>query len=86
MASISAAELQKHFGRYREIAQREPVSVTSHGRESVVILSAHEYARLKALDQRVALHVSELSPEMLEALKKSEPPAWTASLDHLMEP
>jgi prevent-host-death family protein len=49
MVTITAAELQKQFGRYREAAIREPVSVTHHGRESLVMLSADEYKRLKAL-------------------------------------
>lgn len=47
MVTITAAELQNHFGRYRDLALREPVSVTHHGRESIVLLSADEYQRLK---------------------------------------
>ncbi|MBW7875384.1 MAG: type II toxin-antitoxin system Phd/YefM family antitoxin [Candidatus Cloacimonetes bacterium] len=40
---VSASEFQRNFGQYKEVAQREPVSVTSNGRESVVLLSASEY-------------------------------------------
>ena len=51
MASITSADFQRGFGRWREVAQREPVVITSHGRESLVLLSAEEYRRLKRLDR-----------------------------------
>jgi len=44
MRTVTASEFQKNFGAFKEIAQREAVSVTSNGRESVVLLSAAEYA------------------------------------------
>jgi prevent-host-death family protein len=40
MASVTSADFQRGFGRYREVAQREPVVITSHGREILVLLSA----------------------------------------------
>jgi len=49
MTTVSASEFQKNFGYFKEIAQREPVMVTSNGRESVVLLSVAEYAELKKL-------------------------------------
>ena len=42
--TASAAQVSRNFGRYKELAQRGIVAVTSHGRDSVVILSADEYA------------------------------------------
>jgi len=47
MTIVSASEFQRNFGHFQEIAQREPVMVTSNGRESVVLLSAAEYAALQ---------------------------------------
>jgi prevent-host-death family protein len=47
MTTVSASEFQRNFGHFKEVAQREPVIVTSNGRESVVLLSATEYAELK---------------------------------------
>jgi hypothetical protein len=32
MREVPATEFTRNFGRYREIARREPVAVTSHGR------------------------------------------------------
>jgi PHD/YefM family antitoxin component YafN of YafNO toxin-antitoxin module len=82
MVSVTAAELQKQFGRFRDLALREPVSVTHHGRESLVIVAADEYARLKALDTRQALHPWELPDDLAEALEQAEPPASSAQFDH----
>lgn len=75
MVRITAAELQKNFGRYRDIARREPVSVTHHGRDSVVVLSAEEYARLSALDTRRAYRIAELPDDLAEALESAEIPS-----------
>lgn len=81
MAKVTAAEFQKNFGRYRELAQREAVAVTSHGRESVVLISAGEYHRYKALDTRVAEYVWEMSDTDIAALEGAEPPAEAEALN-----
>ncbi len=47
MITVTSAEFQKQFGQFRELAQHEPVTVTSHGRDSVVLISAAEYSKLK---------------------------------------
>ena len=85
MVTITAAELQKSFGRYRDIAQREPVSVTHHGRESVVVMSADEYNRLKSLDTRQAYYARELPEEWVKELEKGYQGEPTPHLDHLMK-
>lgn len=60
--SISSAEFQRAFGRYREAALKEPVTITNHGRDSLVLMAVDEYQRLKSRD-RVALRVEDLSDE-----------------------
>lgn len=85
MVSVSAADLAKRFGRYRDLAQREPVSVTHHGRETVVLLSADEYRRLKSFDDREVYLAHELPAEWVAELEKPVPP-YETELDHLMEP
>lgn len=85
MVTITAAELQNHFGRYRDIAQREPVSVTHHGRESIVVLSAEEYKRLKALDTRQAFFSHELPDDLMAELDKGYQGEPTPHLDPLMK-
>jgi len=84
MVTITAAELQNHFGRYRDLAQREPISVTHHGRESVVMLSADEYKRLKSMDSRQALYPWELPEDIVAELEKGYQGEPTPDLDHLM--
>lgn len=81
MAIVTAAELQKQFGRYRDMAQREPVTVTHHGRESLVLLSADEFKRLKSLDSQRAYYAWELPGELAGALETAEAPASTAEFD-----
>ena len=48
MTKVSATEFQNQVGRYIDAAQREPVTVTSHGRDRVVLLSPELYRRLAA--------------------------------------
>jgi len=84
-AKISSGEFQRAFGHYRELALQAPVSITSHGRESLVLLSAAEYRRLKELDRR-ALHPWELSTETLTAIAAAEPPAEAAAFDNEHKP
>lgn len=85
MVTITSAEFQKNFGRYKEAAQRGPVSVTSHGRESLVVLSAEEYRRLAALDTRRAYHPADLPPELRQALEEARAPAEAMRFDGEME-
>lgn len=70
MIEVASAEFAKNFGRYKELAQREPVAITSHGRKSGYFLSEHEYAeyqKLKALSRR-SYHISELPEETIKAM------------------
>lgn len=81
MASITSADFQRGFGRYREVAQREPVVITSHGRESLVLLSAEEYRRLKRFD-REPLYPWELAEADLAELREARAPDEAAQFDH----
>ena len=85
MVTVTAAELQKQFGRYRETAIKEPVSITHHGRESLVMLSAEEYKRLKAFDTRQAFYAHELPDDIVAEFEKGYQGEPTPDLDHLMK-
>lgn len=55
MREVPAPEFTRNFGQYREIAQREPIAVTSHGRATGYFVSAVEYEemqRIKAFARR----------------------------------
>ena len=81
MTHVTSGELQKNFGLYRTIAMKEPVTVTNHGREDLVMLSIDEYRRLQRFDKRT-FHVSELTDGELESLDKVVIPADAAAYDH----
>jgi prevent-host-death family protein len=71
MITVTAAEFQRHFGRYQDEALTQPVAITRNGRERLVMLSADEYRRLKRRDREV-LRAGDLSDTDLEAIAKTE--------------
>ncbi len=78
MPTTSASDFQKRFGEFSDIARREPVTVTRHGRPSLVLISAEDYERLKQIEQHAtrAIKVPKLPKSTVKALK-------TAKLSHL---
>jgi PHD/YefM family antitoxin component YafN of YafNO toxin-antitoxin module len=55
MIEIPSTEFTCNFGVYREIVQREPAALLSHGRPTGYFISAIEYEemqRLRALSRR----------------------------------
>ncbi|MCA1941799.1 MAG: type II toxin-antitoxin system Phd/YefM family antitoxin [Caenispirillum bisanense] len=48
----SATDVQKQFGKWLEAAQREPVAIMRHGRESGYLISAEEYHQLRAASRQ----------------------------------
>jgi prevent-host-death family protein len=78
--TVTSAEFQKAFGRYREKALREPVTITNHGRESLVLISADEYRRLRRRQRRV-MGLDDFTDADLAAIAASEAPQEAASFD-----
>jgi prevent-host-death family protein len=78
MPTISASDFQRRIGEFSDVARREPVTVTRHGRPSLVLLSAEDYERLKQIEQHAtkAVKVSQLPKQTIKAMK-------TAKLSHL---
>lgn len=74
MTEVPATEFAKNFGRYKELAQREAVAITSHGRTSGYFISQHEYQEYQRLKLRArrAYHVSELPEETIAALETAQ--------------
>lgn len=85
MPKVSAAQFQKQFGAYSEAAQREPLTITRHGRDSLVLMSAEAYERFKALYAPKVYDVSEAPEEFIRALETAEPPEWTKTYNHEMD-
>ncbi|TBB15002.1 type II toxin-antitoxin system Phd/YefM family antitoxin (plasmid) [Rhizobium ruizarguesonis] len=66
--TISTVEFIRHFGRYHDEAQRSPITLTKHGRPSVVVLSADVYERLLRDDPRRVYAAGETPPELADLL------------------
>jgi PHD/YefM family antitoxin component YafN of YafNO toxin-antitoxin module len=84
-ARVSSSEFLKSYGALSRQAQREPVTITNHGQDSLVLISAEEFRRLKALDTRRAYYPWELPDEWVKALENAQAPAWTAQFDHELD-
>lgn len=81
---ISTADFIKNFGTAADKALSEPVRITRHGRDRLVMVSAAEYDRLKRRDRRVA-RIEDLTDEELELIAQAEVPAEFAYLDAELE-
>jgi antitoxin Phd len=53
-SSWSIQDAKNSFSFVVEAAQREPQTVTKHGKPAVVVIAADEYARLNQQEQRAA--------------------------------
>ncbi|MCF7749047.1 type II toxin-antitoxin system prevent-host-death family antitoxin [Sulfitobacter sp. M39] len=49
MTRVTATEFKNNIGAFSDAAMSEPVIITSHQRDRLVLLSADEYRRLTAL-------------------------------------
>lgn len=88
MVKVTSAQLIKQFGRYHDAALREPVTVTKHGRDSVVMLSADEYYRLRpevmeAEERRPV--VEEPTVVLLEPIEQVDIPVELVEADEEMQ-
>jgi hypothetical protein len=72
--------LIKNFGRYREAALKEPVIITNHDRDSLVLMAADEYQRLKRRNRQV-MGLTDFTAHDLKAIAASEPPAEAAAFN-----
>jgi prevent-host-death family protein len=67
--SVPTADFIRHFGRYHDEAQRTPITLTKHGRASLVVMSAEAYERLTQIeDPRRVYGPGETPPDLAEML------------------
>ena len=67
----TATEVQKGFGEYIDKALREPVMITRHNRETVVMLSAETYKEMRAALSK-ALYAHEVPDEVARLIEDAE--------------
>jgi prevent-host-death family protein len=80
VTKVTASEFQQAFGQLSDRARREPVVITKHGRDSLVVMSAEEWARLKRRDRQAGL-ATELPEEWVEAVRNAKVPDEFVHLD-----
>src|SRR5208283_3740484 len=67
--TVPAAEFARNFGRYKLLAQREAVPVSSNGTLAGYFVSPHEYEELRRLKgMRRSFDTAELSDQEFEAI------------------
>lgn len=67
--TVPASEFTRNFGRYRMLAQREVVAVSSHGRISGYFLSPDEYEAFRRFQEsRHSFATKDLPPEKVAAI------------------
>ena len=80
MTITNASEFQKKLGEFSSMARRAPVTITHHGRPSLVLLAAEDYERLRRIEERStkAFRTTDLPRETIESMRE-------ADLSHLPE-
>jgi prevent-host-death family protein len=81
---ISTADFMKNFGALADKALTEPVTITKHGRDRLVMVSAAEYDRLKRRDRRV-VRAEDLTDAELELIAQADIAGEYAHLDAELE-
>lgn len=82
---VSTAEFIKNFGQLADQALTEPVTITKHGRDRLVMLSVEEYERLKRRDRQV-YRAGEVPADLVEAIRTADAPAEAAAFDNEYDP
>ena len=70
-ATVTAAQVSKHFGAYQDAAVREPVVITKNGRPRTVLMAYEDFVRLSKRERRVEL-TSELTENEIAAVEATE--------------
>ncbi|MDE2361118.1 MAG: type II toxin-antitoxin system Phd/YefM family antitoxin [Hyphomicrobiales bacterium] len=69
---VSTVEFMRHFGRYHDEAKKRPITLTKHGRPSVVVLPVELYERLKGHDDPRRVYGAGEMPADLAAMFKDQ--------------
>ncbi|MES2190232.1 MAG: type II toxin-antitoxin system Phd/YefM family antitoxin [Pseudomonadota bacterium] len=65
MTTFSALEAKNRLGQILDAAQREPVTITRHGRPAVIVLAVQDYeALLEGQPEKVAAAKKKPKPQL----------------------
>ena len=84
MITVSAADFQRHFGRYQDEALVQPVAITRNGRERLVVISTEEYRRFKRRSRDV-LRAGDLTDAELDQIAQTDMDPRHQHLDRELE-
>ncbi|WP_077225109.1 MULTISPECIES: type II toxin-antitoxin system Phd/YefM family antitoxin [Agrobacterium] len=70
--SISTAEFMRHFGRYHDEAQKSPITLTRHGRPSVVVMPVELFEKMLGRDDPRRSYAAGEMPDELAAMFSSQ--------------
>ena len=85
--TVPAAEFARNFGRYKLLAQREAVPVSSNGTLAGYFVATHEYEELRKLKtMRRRFLTADLSDAEVEQIASSRMDQRHDHLDALLEP
>jgi hypothetical protein len=85
--TIPASEFARNFGRYRMLAQREAVAVSSRGSITGYFVAPDEYEAFRRFkEHRRSFATAELSDERVEALGASRMDERHGHFDSLLQP
>ena len=84
--TVPASEFTRNFGRYRMLAQREAIAVSSHGSITGYFIAPEEYEEFRRFKERRRFATADLSDERAQAISSSRMDERHAHLDSLLEP
>jgi prevent-host-death family protein len=84
MSQTTSLEFQRRFGEYQHQAQREPVTITRHGRRELVLMSADHHDWLVAAVKR-SHRTTETPAVVLDAVRRAAMDPQPAVPDELPE-
>lgn len=84
--TVPASEFTRNFGRYRMLAQRQAVAVSSHGSITGYFVAPEEYEEFRRFKQRRrSFATAELPDEKVEAIRVSRMDKRHAHLDDMLD-
>jgi len=81
---VSSTEFLENYGTLSDQALREPVTITSDGRDRLVLVSADEFERLRRAGRRARL-IEELDEAEVAEIAKAQVPSGHEHLDALLD-
>ena len=83
--AVPASEFTRNFGRYRMLAQREAVAVSSHGSITGYFVAPDEYEEFRRFKQRRrSFATAELSDERVREIGSSRMDERHTDLDSML--